>query len=114
MSSIPYAPSNANSVSAVYRHHENIKRHAYGQQICEVEHVSFTPLVLSAIGGLASEATTFYKRLASLLSAKMNIVWLWDGFAAAFPFLCFAQPSLVSMELDLQWDIFHHSTFIRS
>ena len=26
----PYAPSNAN-ISSAYRHHENIKRHAYGQ-----------------------------------------------------------------------------------
>ena len=40
----PYAPSNANSISSVYRCHENIKRCAYGQWIREVEHASFTPL----------------------------------------------------------------------
>ena len=66
----PCAPLNANSVSSAYRRHENIKRRAYGQQIREVEHASFTLLVLSATGGLISEAITFYKRFASLLSAK--------------------------------------------
>ena len=34
------------------------------------EHASFTPLVLSACGGLATGASTFYKRLASLLAEK--------------------------------------------
>ena len=33
---------------------------------------SFTPLVLSATGGMANEATTLYKRLASRLATK------WD------------------------------------
>ncbi len=36
----------------------------------EVEHSSFTPLVLSATGGLATEATTFYKRLSACLADK--------------------------------------------
>ena len=35
-----------------------------------MEHATFSPLILSATGGLAREATTFYKRLASLLAAK--------------------------------------------
>ena len=40
--------------------------------IREIEHASFSPLVLSATGGLAREATIFYKKLASMLSSK------WD------------------------------------
>ena len=32
----------------------------------KVEHTSFTPVVMSATGGLAHEATFFYKLLASL------------------------------------------------
>ena len=48
---------------------KNSKR-AYGQRIREIEHASFTPVVMSATGGLAHEATCFYKRLASLLSHK--------------------------------------------
>ena len=68
----PFAPSNVNSVSAAYRRHENTKRRAYGQRIQEIELASFTPIVMSAVGGLAPEAITFYKRLASLLVLK------WD------------------------------------
>ena len=44
------------------------KKRAYEQRIREVEHASFTPLVMSATGGLAKEATNFYKRLASPLT----------------------------------------------
>ena len=38
----------------------------------ELHCIEFTPLVISATGGLANEASTFYKRLASLLASK------WD------------------------------------
>ena len=60
-------------MSACYRKHERAKKRAYEQRIREVEHTSFTPLVLSAIGGLAIEAISFYKRLSSLLTLK------WDN-----------------------------------
>ncbi len=67
----PFAPSNQqSSISACYRSHENMKKRSYEQRIREVEHATFTPLVLSATGGMARQATTFYKRLASLLAAK--------------------------------------------
>ncbi len=67
----PYAPSNClSSLSASYRKHENIKKRAYEQRVREVEHSSFTPIVLSLTGGLGNAATTCYKRLASLLSTK--------------------------------------------
>ena len=68
----PYAPSNVSSLSASYKRHETIKRRAYGQRIREVEHGSFTLIVLSATGGMAQEATMFYKHLASLLATKWN------------------------------------------
>ena len=48
------------------------KKRAYEQRIREVEHASFTPLVMSATSGWAKEATNFYKRLASRLVDK------WD------------------------------------
>jgi len=55
-STLIYAASNignkCSSLSATYKKHENIKGRAYGQQIREVEHASFTPLVMpSATGG---------------------------------------------------------------
>ena len=69
----PHAPSNRqSSLSSCYRPQESLKKCAYEQRVREVEHASFTPLVLSATGDLANEATVFYKRLASCLSMK------WD------------------------------------
>ena len=58
--------------SACYRKHENLKKCAYQQRIREIEHSSFSPLVLSSIGGLGPAATSTYKRLGNLLSIK------WD------------------------------------
>ena len=54
----------------MYLKHENKKKRLYEQRIREVEFASFTPLVLSATGGMAKQATIFYKRLASLLANK--------------------------------------------
>ena len=80
----PYAPSYVSSLSASYKWHEKIKLRAYGQRIREVQHGSFTPIVLSATGGMAQEATMFYKRLASLLATKWNDDY--DGLASLLPF----------------------------
>ena len=88
----PFAPSNAaSSLSACYKKHENSKKRAYGQRIREIEHASFTPVVVSATGGLAHEATCFYKRLASLLSHKWgdeySIVMGWLRCSLSFSLL---------------------------
>ena len=70
----PHAQSNASlSPTAAYRRHEREKSRAYEQRICEVEHGSFTPLIFSASGGMGPLASTFYKRLADLLSEKWDI-----------------------------------------
>ena len=69
----PNAPSNrSSSITAAYRKHENDKKRAYGQRVREVEHGVFTPLVLSSTGGMGREATTFFKRLADMLSHKQQ------------------------------------------
>jgi len=69
--------------------------------IVNMEHVSFTPLILSATGGLAHEATGFWKHLAFLLSTKWGITILefWGGFIVAYPFHCCAQQLPVSVVL---------------
>ena len=67
----PFAPSNSDSsLQSCYRKHESVKKRAYEVRVREVEHSSFTPLVFAATGGMGHEASTFYKRLASLLSDK--------------------------------------------
>ena len=69
----PHAPSNCHTnPSACYRKHEKVKKRAYEQRILEIEHSSFTPLVMSSTGGLGDAATSTYKRLATLLATK------WD------------------------------------
>jgi len=88
----PHAPSNCSSTpGAVYRRHENAKKQTYEARICEVEHGTFTPLVFSAIGGMADQAVVFYKRLASLLSEKRNehyaIVMGWIRCCLSFSLL---------------------------
>ena len=87
-----FAPSNAaSSLSACYKQHENVKTRAYGQRICEIEYASFTPVIMSATGELAHEATYFYKRLASLLSHKWgdeySVVMGWLRCSLSFSLL---------------------------
>ena len=56
----PHAQSNRHSsLSTCYRKHKRIKKRAYEQRVREVEHASFTPLVLAETGGMANEATHF-------------------------------------------------------
>ena len=74
----PLAPSNRNQShvhAATYRKHELEKKRAYQQRVQEVEHSSFTPLVLSVTGGMGVEASLFYKRLSSLLAQKWDITY---------------------------------------
>lgn len=69
----PLAPTNRQtSMDKCFSKHEKEKKRAYEQRVREIEHASFVPLVMSATGGLAKEASNFYRRLASLLAEK------WD------------------------------------
>ena len=64
-------PSNSRkSMEATYRRHERDKRRGYDQRVQEVEMGSFTPLVMSATGGMGRAAQVTFKRIASLLSSK--------------------------------------------
>ncbi len=66
----PHALSNRHPNS--YRKHEMQKKRKCEQRIREIGHSSFTPLVMSATGGLANQATVFYKRFASSLAQKLD------------------------------------------
>ena len=66
-----HAPFNCSFSSDVCcRRQEWKKRRSYAQQILEVEHGTFAPLVLSSSGGWGSSAKVAFKRLASLISEK--------------------------------------------
>ena len=69
----PFAPSNrSRSLSVTYQQHERLKRRAYEQRIREVEHGSFTPIVLSATGGMGNAAQVTFKRMVSMLAVKRD------------------------------------------
>lgn len=57
---------------ACYCKHELEKKRAYEKRINDIEHSSFSPLVLASTGGIGPAAPSTYKRLATLLAAK------WD------------------------------------
>ena len=48
--------------------HEQEKRRQYDQRVREVEHATFTPT-----GGMGRAATTFYRRLTSMLAEKRDV-----------------------------------------
>ena len=68
----PLARSNNQPIQACCRKRENQKKRAYEQRVREIEHGSFTLLVLSASGGMGCAASVFYKRLASKLAEKTD------------------------------------------
>ena len=57
---------------AIYHRHESEKKQQYSQRVKEVEHGVFTPLVFSTTGGMARECSTFYRRLADMISTKQD------------------------------------------
>ena len=60
----PHAPTNRHTqLSSCYRKHEREKKRAYKQRVREVEHATFTPLVMAATGGLANEANVFLQKI---------------------------------------------------
>ena len=92
----PHAPSNRQPLSSCHRKHENIKKLAYEQRVREVEHGSFTHLVMSLTVGLGSATTTCYKRFASLCSlpnGNSPTAVLWPGSVAACHSLFFSRQS---------------------
>ena len=68
----PGAPSNHPFKSA-YRRHEREKRHQYEQRVREVEHGHFTLLVFTTTGAMSDAASQVYKRLANLLTEKLDL-----------------------------------------
>ena len=53
----------------------------YESRVREVEYASFTPLVMSATGGMAKQATAFHMHLASLLANKREASQMYIVFS---------------------------------
>ena len=58
-----------------------MKDMAYNHRVQEVEQGSFTPLIFSTSGGMSRECSTFYSRLAAMISEKrgeeLSLVSTW-------------------------------------
>ena len=68
-------------LSKTYQLNEKEKKRLYNERIKQVEHGTFTPLVMSATGEMRQESSKFYSRLSDLISEKRessyNIVATW-------------------------------------
>ena len=70
----PNSPAYRGSeLATCYRRHEREKQRAYEQCVREIEYGSFTPLVFSTAGGMGNAATTTYRCLASMITAKQEL-----------------------------------------
>ena len=79
--------------------HEQEKKRCYGQRVRDVERAAFTPLIFSSTGGMASECTTFFKRLSSMLAEKRKMrhqhVITWLRCKTSFTLL---RPSIMTIK----------------
>ena len=73
--------------SKAYEISKKEKKKTYNERILQVEHGSFTPLVMSVTGGMSRECKKFYSRLAEMICKKrktsynVTITWIRRKFA---------------------------------
>ena len=70
----PFAKSHLrSSLETVFKHNETVKKNQYNERVIQVEHGSFTPIVLSAMGGFSVETSRFVSRLVEKVADKKDI-----------------------------------------
>ena len=70
--------SNINKETAtIFKQHEMEKKRQYLQRVLDVEHGSFTPLIMGTNGGMGKECDRFIKNLSDKLATKNN-----DGYSS--------------------------------
>ena len=80
----PSAPTHRDTQpSTLYQWNEREKRWQYQERVCEVERGSLTPLVFATTGGMDSNASTTYQRLASLLATKRK-----ESYSLTMAWIC--------------------------
>ena len=60
-------------LSKSYTINENEKKKQYNERVLQVEHGSFTPLVMSSNGGFGRECERFYSKLAEQIAEKQKL-----------------------------------------
>ena len=66
----PTAKRYVNQERKSYEVNEKEKKKQYKERILQVKHETFTPLVMSATGGMVRESRKFYARLSEVISKK--------------------------------------------
>ena len=70
----PLAQTYSNqTLKAAHRSNENSKKREYAERVLNIEHGTFTPLVFSCLGGMSTECSHFYNRIADKLSEKRDL-----------------------------------------
>ena len=100
-------------LSKTYQLNEKEKKHLCNERIMQVEHGTFTPLVMSATGGMGRESSKFYSRLSELISEKKessySIVAIWIG-----PKIIFSLIKSIGMCLRGSRSVFHREKLEQS
>ena len=60
-------------IGKCFRRNEMEKKRHYNERVTAVKNGTFTPLVLSATGGMGRECKTFYTRLCQMLAEKQKV-----------------------------------------
>ena len=69
------------NLNKAFETNEKEKKRKYNERVMDVEHGSFTPIVMSALGGMGRESTKFFVRLSEIISEKRyqpnSLVSVW-------------------------------------
>ena len=96
-----------------YRINENEKKKAYNDRVMQVEHGSFTPLVMSAAGGMTRECSKFYSRLSEMIAEKRkecySLIAAWVRRKICFSLIksigmCLRYIFCPNLETSMPWD----------
>ena len=70
----PFAQSHLRqSLESVFRQNERAKKTSYNSRVIQIEHASFTPIVMSALGGFGKETERFVSKLIEKHAEKRDI-----------------------------------------
>ena len=67
----PFAKSHIQqNLEAVFRSNEASKKRSYNQRVIQIEHGSFTPVVMSSMGGFGKKTSRFISKLVEKTAEK--------------------------------------------
>ena len=72
---VTHVNSNSNeqkNTTAIFKQNEDEKKRQYLKRVLEIEHGTFTPLVMGTNGGMGKECSRFLTNLAQQLAEKQN------------------------------------------